>query len=93
MSPSAAVTNRFNFEGDRKSVKAWFERGAKMHSIQSAAQKVLQGKGLQGMKTFLQKQPLPQSREMQPCTSSPAEVLIDQEILALKHSQSISKSI
>uniref|UniRef100_A0A674MWS1 Methionine--tRNA ligase, cytoplasmic n=1 Tax=Takifugu rubripes TaxID=31033 RepID=A0A674MWS1_TAKRU len=50
-------------------------RGAKLQSIQSAAQKVLQGKGLQGMKTFLQRQPNPQSKEIQTCTSSPAEVL------------------
>ncbi|XP_029682434.1 methionine--tRNA ligase, cytoplasmic isoform X1 [Takifugu rubripes] len=59
--------------GERNSVKAWFERGAKLQSIQSAAQKVLQGKGLQGMKTFLQRQPNPQSKEIQTCTSSPAE--------------------
>lgn len=75
MSRSAAVTNHLNFEGERNSVKAWFERGAKLQSIQSAAQKVLQGKGLQGMKTFLQRQPIPQSKEIQPCTSNPAEVL------------------
>lgn len=75
---SAAVTHYFTFLGERKSVKAWFERGANLHSFQAAAQKVLQGKGLQGMKTYLQRQPIPQSnqcREMQPCTSNPTEVL------------------
>lgn len=74
----AAVTNDFTFVGERKSLKAWFERRANMHSFQAAAQKVLQGKGLQGMKTYLQRQPIPQSnqrREMQPCTSNPTEVL------------------
>ncbi|XP_074498772.1 methionine--tRNA ligase, cytoplasmic isoform X2 [Sebastes fasciatus] len=62
--------------GERASVKAWFDRGAVMHSFQSAAQKVLQGKGLQGMKSYMQRQPAPQSsqrRDTQPCNSSPAE--------------------
>ncbi|XP_013859609.1 methionine--tRNA ligase, cytoplasmic isoform X2 [Austrofundulus limnaeus] len=58
------------------SVRAWFDRVAVMHSCQSAAQKVLQGKGLQAMKSYMQKQPAPQSsqcRDTQPCNSSPAE--------------------
>ncbi|TKS70637.1 Methionine--tRNA ligase, cytoplasmic [Collichthys lucidus] len=62
--------------GERKSVKIWFDHGAAMHSLQCAAQKVLQGKGLQGMKSYMQKQPAPQSsqcRDTQPCNSSPAE--------------------
>ncbi|XP_020492406.1 methionine--tRNA ligase, cytoplasmic isoform X1 [Labrus bergylta] len=62
--------------GERKFVKTWFDRGAVMHSLQSAAQKVLQGKGLQGTKSYMQKQPAPQSnqcRDTQPCNSSPAE--------------------
>lgn len=63
-----------------------------MSSFQAAAQKVLQGKGLQGMKTYLQRQPTPQSnqcREMQPCTSSPTEVLDRswKEALVFKHLQ------
>ncbi|XP_075966818.1 methionine--tRNA ligase, cytoplasmic isoform X1 [Anarhichas minor] len=60
--------------GECTSVKAWFDRGAVMHSC--AAQKVLQGKGLQGMKSFMQRQPAPQSsqcRDAQPCNSNPAE--------------------
>ncbi|KAF7664575.1 hypothetical protein LDENG_00169560 [Lucifuga dentata] len=59
-----------------KSVKAWFDRVAGMHSFQAEAQKVLQGKGLQGMKSYMQRQPAPQSsqcRETQPCNSSPSE--------------------
>uniref|UniRef100_A0A3Q3WC68 Methionine--tRNA ligase, cytoplasmic n=1 Tax=Mola mola TaxID=94237 RepID=A0A3Q3WC68_MOLML len=63
--------------GEQKSVKTWFDRGAAMHGFQSAAQKVLQGKGLQGMKSYMQMQPAPQSsqcRDTQPCKSNPAEV-------------------
>ncbi|XP_041835884.1 methionine--tRNA ligase, cytoplasmic isoform X2 [Melanotaenia boesemani] len=62
--------------GEQKSVKTWFDRVAAMHSCQSAAQKVLQGKGLQAMKSFMQRQPAPQSsqcRDSQPCNSNPAE--------------------
>ncbi|XP_067442961.1 methionine--tRNA ligase, cytoplasmic isoform X1 [Thunnus thynnus] len=62
--------------GERKSVKAWFDRVTGMHACKSAAQKVLQGKGLQGMKSYMQRQPAPQSsqcRDTQPCNSSPAE--------------------
>lgn len=59
--------------GDHKCVKAWFDRGAALHSLQSAALKLLQGKGLQGMKSYMQKQPAPQSRLTQQCSSSPAE--------------------
>ncbi|KAM3620931.1 uncharacterized protein V6R79_003820 [Siganus canaliculatus] len=61
---------------ERKSVKTWFDRGAALPSFQSAAQRVLQGKGLQGMKSYMQRQPAPQSsqsRDTQPCNSSPAE--------------------
>uniref|UniRef100_A0A8D3ALZ0 Methionine--tRNA ligase, cytoplasmic n=1 Tax=Scophthalmus maximus TaxID=52904 RepID=A0A8D3ALZ0_SCOMX len=57
-------------------VKAWFGRVAATHGFQSAAQKVLQGKGLQGMKSYMQRQPSRQSsqcRDTQPCNSSPAE--------------------
>ncbi|XP_036955606.1 methionine--tRNA ligase, cytoplasmic [Acanthopagrus latus] len=62
--------------GECKCVKTWFDRGAVMHSFQSAAQKVLQGKGLQGMKSFMQRQPAPRSsqcRDTQQCNSNPAE--------------------
>lgn len=65
------------FSGECKCVKTWFDRGAVMHSFQSAAQKVLQGKGLQGMKSFMQRQPAPRSsqcRDTQQCNSNPAEV-------------------
>ncbi|XP_051270251.1 methionine--tRNA ligase, cytoplasmic isoform X1 [Dicentrarchus labrax] len=63
--------------GECKSVKTWFDRGAAvMCSFQAAAQKVLQGKGLQGMKSYMQRQPAPQSsqcRDTQSCNSNPAE--------------------
>ncbi|XP_076596184.1 methionine--tRNA ligase, cytoplasmic isoform X2 [Chaetodon auriga] len=62
--------------GEHKSVKTWFDRGAVMHSFQSAAQKVLQGKGLEGMKSYMQRQPAPRSsqhRDTEPCNSNPAE--------------------
>uniref|UniRef100_A0A3Q3CNA5 methionine--tRNA ligase n=1 Tax=Haplochromis burtoni TaxID=8153 RepID=A0A3Q3CNA5_HAPBU len=49
--------------GEHKSLKAWFDRVAAMNACQSAAQKVLQGKGLQGMKSYMQKQPAPQSSQ------------------------------
>ncbi|XP_023180935.1 methionine--tRNA ligase, cytoplasmic isoform X1 [Xiphophorus maculatus] len=58
---------------DHKSAKAWFDRVAAVRGCQSAAQKVLQGKGLEAMKSYMQKQPAPQSRDTQPCNSSPAE--------------------
>ncbi|XP_016525580.1 methionine--tRNA ligase, cytoplasmic isoform X1 [Poecilia formosa] len=58
---------------DHKSVKAWFDRVAAVRGCQSAAQKVLQGKGLEAMKSYMQKQPAPQSRDTQPCNGSPAE--------------------
>lgn len=67
----------FLFTVQPKLVKTWFDRGAVMQNFQSAAQKVLQGKGLQGMKSYMQRQPAPQSsqcRDKQPCNSSPAEV-------------------
>lgn len=78
--PAASVETlpSFCFPGEWKCVKTWFDRGVLMHGFQSAAQKVLQGKGLQGMKSYLQRQPAPQSsqtRETPPCNNSPAEVL------------------
>lgn len=66
------------FPGEWKCVKTWFDRGALVHGFQAAAHKVLQGKGLQGTKSYMQRQPAPQSsqtRETAPCNSSPAEVL------------------
>ncbi|KAM7006505.1 methionine--tRNA ligase, cytoplasmic isoform 2-T2 [Tautogolabrus adspersus] len=55
--------------GERKCVKTWFDRGAVMHSLQSSAQKVLQGKGLQGNQCNQSNQ----CRDTKPCNSSPAE--------------------
>uniref|UniRef100_A0A669D9X4 Methionine--tRNA ligase, cytoplasmic n=1 Tax=Oreochromis niloticus TaxID=8128 RepID=A0A669D9X4_ORENI len=71
---SNAICRSVNCE--HKSLKAWFDRVAAMNACQSAAQKVLQGKGLQGMKSYMQRQPAPQSsqcRETQPCNSNSEE--------------------
>ncbi|XP_047438327.1 methionine--tRNA ligase, cytoplasmic isoform X1 [Mugil cephalus] len=62
--------------GEHKSLKAWFDRVTSVRGCLPAAQKVLQGKGLQGMKSYMQRQPAPQSsqcRDTQPCNSNPAE--------------------
>lgn len=62
--------------GEHKSVKLWFEHVNGMSACQLAAHKVLQGKGLQGMKSYMQRQPAPQSnhsRDTQLSSSSPAE--------------------
>uniref|UniRef100_A0A8C8A0T7 Methionine--tRNA ligase, cytoplasmic n=2 Tax=Oryzias sinensis TaxID=183150 RepID=A0A8C8A0T7_9TELE len=62
--------------GEHNSVKTWFDRVAAVHSCQSAVQKVLQGKGLQAMKSYMQRQPAPQNsqcRDAQPCNNNPAE--------------------
>ncbi|XP_072237935.1 methionine--tRNA ligase, cytoplasmic [Leuresthes tenuis] len=71
--------------GEHKSVKNWFDRVAAMHSCQSAAQKVLQGKGLQAMKSYMQRQPAPQSsqcRDSQACNSNPAECEEDERAVS-----------
>ncbi|XP_008318853.1 methionine--tRNA ligase, cytoplasmic isoform X2 [Cynoglossus semilaevis] len=62
--------------GEHKSVRSWFDRVNARQSCQSATQKVLQGKGLQGMKSYLQRQPAPQvnqPRDSQPSNSPSAE--------------------
>lgn len=61
--------------GEHKTLQEWFGRVNGMVACQSSAQKVLQGKGLQGMKSYMQRQPAPQSsqsRDMQ-ASSSPTE--------------------
>ncbi|KAM3878115.1 methionine--tRNA ligase, cytoplasmic [Diretmus argenteus] len=60
--------------GEHKSVQAWFDRMTGIPGCQAAAQKVLQGKGLQGLKGYMQKQPAPQySQRRHPCNSSSTE--------------------
>uniref|UniRef100_A0A3P9HWF0 Methionine--tRNA ligase, cytoplasmic n=1 Tax=Oryzias latipes TaxID=8090 RepID=A0A3P9HWF0_ORYLA len=62
--------------GEHNSVKTWFDQVAAVHSCQSAVKKVLQGKGLQAMKSYMQRQPAPQNsqcRDAQPCNNNPAE--------------------
>ena len=56
-----------------KSVQGWFERVGALQACKAAARKVLQGRGLEALKGYLQKQPAPQSqhRDMQPCNSPP----------------------
>ncbi|XP_046870210.1 methionine--tRNA ligase, cytoplasmic isoform X2 [Hypomesus transpacificus] len=58
-----------------KSVQGWFERVGALQACKAAARKVLQGRGLEALKGYLQKQPAPQSqhRDMQPCNSPPEE--------------------
>uniref|UniRef100_A0A7N8Y376 Methionine--tRNA ligase, cytoplasmic n=1 Tax=Mastacembelus armatus TaxID=205130 RepID=A0A7N8Y376_9TELE len=80
-----------------KFVKAWFDRVAAIHSCQSAAQKVLQGKGLQGLKSYLQRQPAPQSsqcRDTEPCNINLVEVCVvsekDVEAAALTWSKNLN---
>ncbi|XP_072540859.1 methionine--tRNA ligase, cytoplasmic isoform X1 [Salminus brasiliensis] len=46
--------------GDLPSLRGWFEHVRQVPACQSAAQRVLQGKGLEALKGFLQKQPVPQ---------------------------------
>lgn len=59
--------------GEHKAVTQWFNRVNGMNVCQLSAQKVLQGKGLEGMKSYMQRQPAPQCRDTQPSTSNPAE--------------------
>ncbi|XP_061894086.1 methionine--tRNA ligase, cytoplasmic isoform X1 [Entelurus aequoreus] len=62
--------------GEHKSVRVWFDRVAASKACLSAAHKVLQGKGLLAMRSFMQRQPAPQSgqcRGTQPCNSKTAE--------------------
>lgn len=62
--------------GEHNAVTLWFNRVNGMSACQSSAENVLQGKGLQGMKSYMQRQPVLQSshsRDAQPSSSSPAE--------------------
>lgn len=62
--------------GELQSVQAWFDRVVGLKPCQGAAQKVLQGNGLQGLKSFMQRQPVPHSsqrRDTQPFSGSPTE--------------------
>ncbi|XP_051985562.1 methionine--tRNA ligase, cytoplasmic isoform X2 [Xyrauchen texanus] len=58
--------------GDLRFVRGWFERVSVLAACQSAAHRVLQGKGIKAMKTFLQKQPA--QRRDAPTSSSTSEV-------------------
>uniref|UniRef100_A0A3P8SI51 Methionine--tRNA ligase, cytoplasmic n=1 Tax=Amphiprion percula TaxID=161767 RepID=A0A3P8SI51_AMPPE len=84
-----------SFTGEHKSVNGWFDRVASIHSCLSAAQKVLQGKGLQGMKSYMQRQPAPQSsqgRNTQPCNCERAFSEEELEAAILNWSKGLSTS-
>uniref|UniRef100_A0A667X9B0 Methionine--tRNA ligase, cytoplasmic n=1 Tax=Myripristis murdjan TaxID=586833 RepID=A0A667X9B0_9TELE len=73
-----------------KSVQAWFDRVAAIQGCQAAAQKVLQGKGLQGMKNYMQRQPAPQSsqcRDTLSHNSSPTEDVDSQDYVLTRWSK------
>ncbi|XP_077581657.1 methionine--tRNA ligase, cytoplasmic isoform X1 [Stigmatopora nigra] len=63
--------------GEDQTLKAWFSRVASSPSCVSASHKVLKGKGLQAIKSFMQRQPAPQSVHLpgstQPSNGSPVE--------------------
>ncbi|KAG7478203.1 hypothetical protein MATL_G00078100 [Megalops atlanticus] len=61
--------------GDLGQVRAWFERVGQLEACRSAAQAVLKGKGLEALKGYLQKQPVPhiQHRGAQPCNQAEGE--------------------
>lgn len=62
--------------GEHKSFKQWFNHVNGMHACQTAAQKVLQGKGHECMKSYMQRQPAPQisqCRDTRPSNSTPTE--------------------
>ncbi|XP_056129754.1 methionine--tRNA ligase, cytoplasmic [Lampris incognitus] len=47
--------------GEHKFVRAWFDHMVGIQACQAAAQKLLKGKGLEAMKSFMQRQPAPGS--------------------------------
>ncbi|XP_019900678.2 methionine--tRNA ligase, cytoplasmic isoform X3 [Esox lucius] len=80
--------------GDQGKVQNWFERVGMLAACESAAQEVLQGKGLksEALKAYMQKQPAPphsqaQKRDNQPCNSPEQvadgdRVMSEEEILS-----------
>ncbi len=52
----------FSSAGELRSVRGWFERVGGLQACQAAAHRVLQGKGVEALKTFLQKQPATQTQ-------------------------------
>ncbi|XP_076870219.1 methionine--tRNA ligase, cytoplasmic isoform X2 [Brachyhypopomus gauderio] len=49
--------------GELQLVRGWFKRVGLLPACETASQKVLQGKGLESLKTFLQKQPAPHTQQ------------------------------
>ncbi|KAM6927493.1 methionine--tRNA ligase, cytoplasmic [Xenentodon cancila] len=64
--------------GEHKCLKAWFDRVAVTLSSQSGAHKALQGKGLQAMKSHMQRQPTPQSTQSNPAESEEGERVVSE---------------
>lgn len=65
--------------GDLPSLRAWFEHLRQVPACQSAAQRVLQGKGLEALMGFLQKQPVPQIQRRDSPPSANASEAEDSE--------------
>lgn len=61
--------------GELSCVQGWFERVGALQACRAAARKVLQGKGLEALKTYMQRQPAPHSqrRDTQPSNSPQSE--------------------
>ncbi|XP_066520845.1 methionine--tRNA ligase, cytoplasmic [Hoplias malabaricus] len=59
--------------GESQSVRGWFERVGQLPACEVAIQRVLHGKGLDALKSFLQKQPAPhlQRRDSPPSSNAP----------------------
>uniref|UniRef100_A0A673GYV8 Methionine--tRNA ligase, cytoplasmic n=1 Tax=Sinocyclocheilus rhinocerous TaxID=307959 RepID=A0A673GYV8_9TELE len=60
--------------GELRSVRGWFQRVGGLEACQTAARRVLQGKGVEALKTFLQKHPATQTpRRDSPTNATEAE--------------------
>ncbi|XP_062853536.1 methionine--tRNA ligase, cytoplasmic isoform X2 [Trichomycterus rosablanca] len=71
--------------GELGCVRGWFERVAQLPACIKAVEKIQQGKGLDSLKSFLQKQPAPHTlhRDKQPCANGneteDAELMMTEE--------------
>uniref|UniRef100_A0AAR2KIG2 Methionine--tRNA ligase, cytoplasmic n=1 Tax=Pygocentrus nattereri TaxID=42514 RepID=A0AAR2KIG2_PYGNA len=64
-----------NLVGELPSVRGWFKRVSQVPACEAAVQRVLQGKGLDALKNFLQKQPAPHiQRRDSPSSANATEV-------------------
>ncbi|XP_041097683.1 methionine--tRNA ligase, cytoplasmic isoform X2 [Polyodon spathula] len=80
--------------GDLKALRGWFERVCAVAACRKAVESILKGKGLQGLKPYLQKQPAPSQRAETPTSNEPEggesadRVLTEEEIRAAADSWS-----